>query len=70
VLDCNRCDTENCCTSMETCVGDGSDPAIELCVACLGDPAGATCTDDAIGTAAEQFNTCQTTNCATECGGE
>lgn len=68
VVACNQCDAEHCCTPLQTCVGDSSDTAVELCIACLNDPAGADCTNAAIGTAATEFNTCQETNCAAECG--
>ena len=70
MLECNGCLGDSCCTSMETCVGDGSEAAINLCIACLTDPSAASCTNDTISAAAEEFNTCQDTTCGTQCADE
>ena len=66
-FDCNGCAGESCCADVTSCVGDGSDAAIQLCLACLnGD---ASCTDQTIQGYAEAFMSCVGSSCASECGG-
>jgi hypothetical protein len=67
VFACNACGAEHCCADLTSCVGDASDPAVELCLACLnGDAA---CTDQNIQGFADSFMSCVSASCATECGG-
>ena len=72
IFDCNVCGDTNCCTSLVTCVGgtvpDPEQAAVDLCIECLTDSGGSTCTDEAIGTAADEFNACIASQCASECG--
>jgi hypothetical protein len=70
IFECNTCAGDSCCASLETCVGDGSEQAVDLCITCLQTPDDAACVAAAaIQTAANTFNTCVETSCATECGG-
>ncbi len=69
IFDCNICGDTNCCTSLVTCVGgtvpDPPQAAVDLCIECLNGTN--LCTDTAIETAANEFNTCMDNNCA-NCG--
>ena len=65
---CNTCVSENCCTDVAACVGDGSEAAVDLCLSCLADPDAAECSDDAVKAGANGYWTCAETSCATPCG--
>ena len=66
IFACNSCGAAHCCTDLTACVGDGSQAALDLCIACLnGD---ASCTDSVIQGHAQSFNTCISSSCASECG--